>query len=138
MLDAAPGSLTEREIGVAAISLDRARRIAPTLGPDPLIWLAALLRRYRSYSAEGRVAAVLAAICPVRAVVYLRAIAAPLHLSVREVRDVIRALEVGGFLRTAPTIRTEALEITLLSQSAAPAPQSGPLAGSSANQPPLG
>jgi len=135
MLDAAPG-LSAREIGVAEIAIDRARRIAPIIGPDPLHWLAAVLRRYRSFSNEGRVAGLLAALRPVRAVVYLRAVAAPLHLSVREVREAIRALETSGFLRTAPTIRTEALEITLPKRpdSAAGRATGGPLAKSARAQ----
>lgn len=135
MLDAAP-DLTPRELGVAEITLDRARRIAPTIGPDALHWLATVLRRHKSFSDEGRVAALLAALRPVHAVVYLGQIAKPLHLSAREARDTIRALETGGFLKTAPTIRTEALEITLIAGKVPPAPQSGPLAVNLPNQPP--
>lgn len=135
MLDVAP-DLTPREIGVAEIALDRARKIAPAVGPAPLLWLAAVLRRHKSFSHEGRLASMLAAINPARSILYLRPVAAALHMSPREVREALRTLEAGGYIRTATTIRTEAVEIALLAQNTATAAVSAPLAGNSPDQPP--
>lgn len=124
--------LTPRELGVAELALDRAIKIAPASGPEPVPWLAVTLRRHKSFSTEGRVASLLAALRPIRAVLYLRALAEPLHLSRREVKEALRTLETSGFIRTAPTIRTGAIEVTIVAQNTLPAPQSAPLAS---NQP---
>ncbi len=129
MLDAAPEP-SARELSVAQISLNRARLIAPRNGPDPLLWLAAVLRRHKSFSATGRVASVLAALRPVRTDLYVRQIAEPLNLSVREVRSALHTLEVDGFLKTARTIRAEALEVTLTLRETPPDAQSARVAAS--------
>jgi|GEM_PF-2873091 len=137
MLDESEGSdlaalgLTDREQGVAAIVLERATRLARPGGPDPAVWLALVLRRWRSHSHEGRIAALLAAMKPRHADVYVRDLGAPLHLSRREVQESLRSLELAGFIRTATTIRTDAIELTLVTPKHAPERESAPETGQS-------
>jgi hypothetical protein len=130
MLDAAHEEPSARELGVAQVSLNRAQLIAPRHGPDPVEWLAAVFRKHKSFSSRGRVASMLAALRPIRADVYLRQVAQPLHMSVSELRAALHDLERDGFVKTALTIRAEALEVTLTLRETPPDAQSAPVVAS--------
>lgn len=103
----------QRAQEIARAALNRARHLCPPSKIDPEAWLAEVYRHRRSLSEIGRVAALLAVMRPVRRDVYLREIAEPLHLSRRNVRDALAALQKGGFIDMHATLRPEAAELTL-------------------------
>lgn len=105
--------IRKREASAAKGALIEAYQAIGAGRVNPISWLSLAHRAHHPGSDVGRIATLLAAFAPRYSDIYMRDICQPLILSRADAHDALKALQRAGLLVIRPSLRTEALELTI-------------------------